>query len=64
MSPATRHRIWVSLYGLLGVAAVACGLYQWWPPGAWMFAGACCIGDAWLIRLGMEDAEPADAART
>ena len=56
---SARQRIWVSAYGLLGVASVACGLYQWWPPGAWMFAGACCIGDAWL----MEDAEPFDAAR-
>lgn len=40
----------VIAYALAGAAAVTYGLYLWWEPAAWLFAGAYAIFDAW--RLG------------
>lgn len=45
-----RKRAAIAVYGFLGVGVVSCGLYQWWAPSAWMFAGACFIVDALLLK--------------
>lgn len=39
----------VTLYGLAGAGAASYGLWLWWEPAAFMFAGGFIVYDAWRL---------------
>jgi hypothetical protein len=41
-------RVLLACYGLAGALLIAYGLYQWWEPAAYIFAGVFIVADSWL----------------
>lgn len=44
-----RNLIFPKLLVMLGVAAFAHGLWQWWPPAAWMAGGVIAVAAGLLL---------------
>ena len=48
------QRLFVSIYGLSGAAAVTLGIYMWSVPAALIFAGAFVMVDAWRTESKLQ----------